>query len=675
MEKNLSRRDFMKGLAAGAVSTATMGAFHTSVLAADSASSGGSLYTPGTYTASAKGHEGTVTVTMTFDETSILEVSIDASGETESIGVPAAEKLAEKILSAQSSLVDGVSGATETSSAVQAAAANCIYQASGGGIVENVASSDGESSEEASGSVSGRDWLGDAPEISEDDILETVTTDVLVVGAGNAGLMTAARAAESGVSVMVIEKGISSMNERHWIGAVGTAEADAENVEVDKNKLAAELCRYASHRCDESLIRLWINHSGEAVDWYYSIVKQYNPDVNLHMEWDVGQGGHDTYYVPPVMHNFQDSIEENYYSEATASYGLSSLTSYALDKGAEIRYETPLVKLEQDSDGRVIGAIAQSADGSYIRITALKGVALCCGGYAYNKEMLAALNPDAYASTVEADASALNTGDGIKAAMWVGADKDPDATAMLFDRGVIAPGEVSDGNWDKSGYFHLGSQPWLKVNLNGKRFCNESVPYDFILHAAYMEPGHLYNTIYDSNWMEQVKQFQQIGCARIEPSESGGKLQIFSYEAEQGLLGSLEEAGLIQSADTLEELAEKLNIPVDTFVSTVERYNELCENGEDEDFGKEAYRLLPVNTPPYYGCRQGASLLCTLDGLRINTEMQVLDSEGNPIQGLYAAGDCSGGFFAHNYPEYIVGVAVGRTLTEGYLLGAEFANL
>ena len=231
-----------------------------------------------------------------------------------------------------------------------------------------------------------------------------------------------------------------------------------------------------------------------------------------------------------------------------------------------------------------------------------------------------------------------------------------------------------DGNWEKSGYMHLGSEPWLKVNLNGERFSNESVPYDFILHAAFMEPGHLYNTIYDSNWMEHVKQFQQIGCARIEPSQSGGKLQIFSWEAEQGLLAGMEQGGLIQKADTLEELAEKLNMPADAFVATVERYNELCAKGEDEDFGKESYRMLPLENPPYYGCRQGATVLCTLDGLRINTKMQVLDTEGNPIEGLYSAGDCSGGFFAHNYPEYIVGVAIGRTLTEGYLLGDELAK-
>lgn len=139
-------------------------------------------------------------------------------------------------------------------------------------------------------------------------------------------------------------------------------------------------------------------------------------------------------------------------------------------------------------------------------------------------------------------------------------------------------------------------------------------------------------------------------------------------------MSGLEQAGFIQKADTLEEPAEKLKLPTDTFVATVERYNELCAKGEDEDFGKESYRMLPLENPPYYGCRQGSSILCTLDGLRINTKMQVLDTEGNPIEGLYAAGNCSGGFFAHNYPEYIVGVAIGRTLTEGYLLGVELAQ-
>lgn len=670
--KELNRRDFIKGafgLGAASALTALTG---VSAFAEDKKE--GAIYTPGTYTASAMGREGEVFVTVTFDETHITDVVIDASAETPAIGGVAADALTEQVKKAQSSAIDGVSGATETSVAVKKAVADCIYQASGGTIEEGGAVAVQDVSAHPVDAANNLDWLGTAPEIGEGEIKETIDTEVLVVGAGNSGLMTAARAASAGAKVLVIEKAISSQTERHWIGAVGTKEQEAAGTVIDKNKLVAELAKYASHRCDERLIRLWVNNSGEAIDWYAEQVKKYNPAVYLFHEYDLGEGDHDTFFCPATMHNFQDDIPEHDYSEATSTYGFASLVNVLTENGGSVRYQTKLVKLEQNGEGRVTGIIAENENGEYIRINASKGVALCCGGYAYNKEMLATLNPDAYNSTVEADATPNDTGDGIKAAMWIGADKDPDPTAMLFDRGTIAPDQLSDGNWAKSGYFHLGSQPWLKVNLNGERFCNESVPYDFILHAAYMEPHHLYNTIYDSTWMDQIAQFKQIGCARIIPSPTGGKLQIFSPEAEMGLLMGMQQAGFVQQADTIEELAEKLNIPVDTFVETVNRYNELCEKGEDEDFGKEAYRMLPIKQAPFYGCRQGASLLCTLDGLRINTKMQVLDKSGEPIKGLYAAGDCSGGFFAHNYPEYIVGVAVGRTLTEGYLLGAELAK-
>ena len=667
MKNTYSRRDFLRLSGSAAISALALG---LPAAFADGASDAEGIYTPGTYTASATGHEGEVTVTVTFDANSITDVVVDASTQTENIGGAAAETLQAQVMAAQSSAIDGVSGATETSRAVKTAVAECIRQASGGTIVEG-----GDILSEEPGLADfSADWLGQAPEIDEAEIKETVETEILVIGAGNAGLMCAARAATEGAKVLVIEKAISSMNERHWIGAIDTEASRAAGVEVDKNKLVQELCRYASHRCQEKIIRLWTDHSGEAIDWYAAQVKKYNPDVELFCEYDVGEGEGGNYYVPATMHNFQDKIAEHDYSEATATYGLASLTSVILDNGGEIRYSTPMVKLEM-TDGRVSGALAKAEDGSYIRILASKGVALCTGGYAYNPDMLATLNPDAYLSTVEADASANCTGDGIRAAMWLGADKDPDPTAMLFDRGTIEPNRVVDGNWAHSGYFHLGSQPWLKVNLKGERFANESQPYDFILHAAFMEPDHLYCTIYDSDWFNQVAAFHQIGCARIVPSSTGGKLQIFSPEAEYGLLAGMEAAGFVQRADTIEELAEKLNLPVDTFVETVNRYNELCAAGEDTDFGKEAYRMQPLSTPPFFGCRQGASLLTTLDGLRINTEMQVLDTKGEVIPGLYSAGDCSGGFFAHNYPEYIVGVAVGRTLTEGYLLGAELAAL
>lgn len=672
MANDMNRRGFLKYAAASALGMGALGVMtgcsSKETASSSAASTSGAVYTPGTYTASAEGYGSDVTVTVTFDETSITNVVVDSSGETENVGAAAAEKLADQVLSAQSSAIDGVTGATKTSKAVKQAVADCISQASGGAIVEG-----GDVAVTDDVTVGGNtDWLGTAPEVAESDITETIETDVLVVGAGNAGLMTAARAASQGAKVLVIEKGMSSMNERHWIGAVGTTAAKEAGVEVDKNKLVAELCRYASHRCDERLIRLWVNHSGEAMDWYQEVVKQYNPDVKFHMEWDVGKGGHDTYYVPATMHNFQDDIPEHDYSSATAEYGFASLQQCVTDNGGEIVYEVAMVKLEQDG-GKVTGVIAKAGDGHYIRIKAAKGVALCCGGYAADKQMLATLNPDAYQSIVGSDASALDTGDGIRAAMWVGADKDPDPTVMLFDRGIIAPNETVDGNWEKSGYMHLGSEPWLKVNLNGERFMNEYMPYDLVLHAAASQPYHTYCTVWDSKYPEDVERFATHGCSRLYPHVNG-TAPVFPIEYIEGMNADLQDQGYIVQADTVEELADKLGLPKDTFTATVDRYNELAAKGEDEDYGKEDYRLSTLSEAPFYGVRQsGGYLICTMDGIQIDDNMHALDRDFKAIPGLYVIGDMSGNYFSGSYPCLMAGAAAGRSATFGRFAGQNAA--
>lgn len=672
MANDMNRRGFLKYAAASALGMGALGVMtgcsSKETASSSAASTSGAVYTPGTYTASAEGYGSDVTVTVTFDETSITNVVVDSSGETENVGAAAAEKLADQVLSAQSSAIDGVTGATKTSKAVKQAVADCISQASGGAIVEG-----GDVAVTDDVTVGGNtDWLGTAPEVAESDITETIETDVLVVGAGNAGLMTAARAASQGAKVLVIEKGMSSMNERHWIGAVGTTAAKEAGVEVDKNKLVAELCRYASHRCDERLIRLWVNRSGEAMDWYQEVVKQYNPDVKFHMEWDVGKGGHDTYYVPATMHNFQDDIPEHDYSSATAEYGFASLQQCVTDNGGEIVYEVAMVKLEQDG-GKVTGVIAKAGDGHYIRIKAAKGVALCCGGYAADKQMLATLNPDAYQSIVGSDASALDTGDGIRAAMWVGADKDPDPTVMLFDRGIIAPNETVDGNWEKSGYMHLGSEPWLKVNLNGERFMNEYMPYDLVLHAAASQPYHTYCTVWDSKYPEDVERFATHGCSRLYPHVNG-TAPVFPIEYIEGMNADLQDQGYIVQADTVEELADKLGLPKDTFTATVDRYNELAAKGEDEDYGKEDYRLSTLSEAPFYGVRQaGGYLICTIDGIQIDDNMHAIDQDFKAIPGLYVIGDMSGNYFSGSYPSLMAGAAAGRSATFGRFAGQNAA--
>lgn len=145
---------------------------------------------------------------------------------------------------------------------------------------------------------------------------------------------------------------------------------------------------------------------------------------------------------------------------------------------------------------------------------------------------------------------------------------------------------------------------------------------------------------------------------------------LFDEEATEGFhQGVLMPKGIVVEDNTIEGLAEKLGIPADNLAKTVNRYNELCDKGIDEDFGKETYRMLPLRKPPFRAATLGGQLLCTLDGLRINTNLQVLDKSLNPIEGLYAVGNDSGGFFCNNYPEMLVGIAAGRTDTFGYLAG------
>lgn len=149
-----------------------------------------------------------------------------------------------------------------------------------------------------------------------------------------------------------------------------------------------------------------------------------------------------------------------------------------------------------------------------------------------------------------------------------------------------------------NGMFWMGSQPWLKVNLEGQRFADEGAPYDFILHASSTQPGHTYCTIWDSNFMNYIPQFKTQGCSRMFPFENGAPVSAITLDANMGMIQQLTEGGMIQQADTIEELAKKLNIPAENFSATVSRYNGLVASGTDTDFGKLAFRMSPVDTPP-----------------------------------------------------------------------------
>ena len=661
----ISRKGFIKIAAAAAMSGVTAGALAACNAASDSASASTSgaagQYIPGTYEGTAEGISSTVKVTMTFSDSAVTDVVVDTSGETASFGAAAADELREQLLAAGSAEIDGVSGSTITSDAVMKAAKSCYAQAKGEAVVSSVQLPTGDEN----------DWLGKEPDIDEAAITETVDTDILIVGAGNGGMFAAAYAAANGLNFRVIEQNANVQDTRHWYGAVDSAAAkEAGEPATDKAKLLSEISRYASGKCDQRVVKTWINESAAMHDFMRSILEDkygWVCDFTSGSEaaWPAENAEHNTDYLYPVQ-------EHNYMASESAS-GLPRnelLLQYIQELGYDVDFKTSLAKLEKNSEGRITGIIAQSTeDDHFIRYNANKGVLLACGGFPGNPYMMEQLDPLGTSVTTACSYSPADKGYGIRAAVWAGANLDKEAAPMLFDRGVVAPG-VDGGYVDsdtafggkafpgKIRQYNPGTQPFLKVNRNGERFANESCPYNDIVYAAAHQPGRVYAQICDANILEDAKRFHTIGCSA--QTRNGGEKYI------QGKMDEAIEAGALFKCDTLDELADKMGFTgaaKDTFLATVERYNELYDKQNDEDFGKPAYRLSAIRTAPFYGCWLGASLLTTEQGIAINEKGQALDNNNQPMEGLYITGDMSGSFFANNYPCLMAGVAMGRTLT------------
>ena len=520
------------------------------------------------------------------------------------------------------------------------------------------------------------DWLGEAPEISDSDITETLETEVLICGFGTGGVPCALSCAQNGNKTLVIERdaqdGCQGMRED--IGAMNSklqqeSFADFPEFEITEKDAVENIVRYANGYVNYDLVKLWAQRSGEMLDWLTDTVEA-TGKVYMEFEGGIGKtddGARDRAFATGHSPHLNDQAGED------ESYS-SIMRQLAQDAGAEVRWSCPLVKLEQDESGRVTGAIAQdSTDGHYVRINASKGVVLATGGYSTNTAMMQALQPEILDGRILCTSGSTDDGSGIKAGMWLGARKDPIGTSILFNRCCVMPDETA-GNGVVGRWFWFGEQPFLKVNLNGERFCNESGPYDYMLHSTWSQPQHTYVDIWDSDAKAKAEQFDEVGCCRLFPFDNGAQNNIPFDVVWDNMNAKLIEDGYIQQADTIEELAEKLNIPADNLVATVDTYNGYCDAGEDPDYYKEPHRLTKLDTPPYYGVRTGAWHLATFDGLLINTHMQVLDQDSNPIEGLYAIGDCSGGFFCVSYPNLFTGLACGRTTTEGYILGQEFAE-
>lgn len=659
-ENSLTRRTFVAAAAGTAVAAAagTTFAHAAESASSDSAAADLSGAKDGTYTAEGTGI-GTVSATVTIENGQITDCQLDLSGETVFMGGQLVEPLQAAVVDAQGAGFETIAGCTLTCYGVMDAVSACIAQAKGEQVTPSTVG--------AWDDQSATDWLGTEPEVAEADITETIDTDILIIGAGNAGMAAAAYAAENGLDFRVLESAPSVQDTRHWFGAVDSRAAQEAGCEpMNRKKLLSEISRYASGKCNQKVIKTWIDESAALYDFVSGILE--NDPYNYTCTFTAGDEArwpdscneeNTVYFFPEQEHTYIGSEKPRnvVFQEVVEKDG------YSID------FNTSLVKLERDADGRVTGVIAQNTrDGHFVRANAAKGVLLACGGYDGNPWMMEALDPLSTSTITCTNASPRDRGMGIRAAVWAGAQLQAEPASMLFDRGLVENG-VDAGYVDNPKAFagkefpgtlrqyNPGTQPFLKVNRKGERFMNESQPYNDAPYAASKQPGHVYCQVFDANFQPDVERFHTIGCSAMARN--------------MGMEGAMEDYlanGLIKQADTLDELADKLGFEgeaKDTFLATCDRYNELFDAQDDEDFGKPAVRLSELRTAPFYGCWLGSSLLCTMQGVEINANSQVVDAESEPIPGLYAAGNNAGSMFSGNYPCLMPGLRCGSAQVQG----------
>lgn len=512
------------------------------------------------------------------------------------------------------------------------------------------------------------------------DIASTTDADIVIIGAGNAGLTAAAAALDGGAKVVLLEAKDEVQDSRSWIGAVDSklqkAAGAAAHADIDHNEATSEIARMASYVADHDLIRLWTDNSGEFMDWFIGIME--TQGLNVMLETACKDS---IYYNKAVAHH----VHQGAYSptgEGNSFYHhCLALKDYVLANGGEIYFKTPAVQLVQDDTGKVTGVIAQDEDGAYAQFNAGRGVVVCTGGYGNNEEMLEDLTTTAHRYCSMNIGAERNTGDGIKMLTWVGAALHPVQETMVFDRGTVMPDQTL-GFPMTGGLWYGGTQPFLRVNADGKRYSNEDQTYDYNFNAAIVQKGHTWWQIFDKNYYADCERFQCARCSRVAQPEEGEAPMIsyldgqtpLSAEFLQSQLEGVFSSGAAVQADTIEGLAELMDVPADALKETVDRYNELWDAQEDTDYGKKAFRLSAIVEPPFTAVHCAGWLLCTLGGVRVNTDMQPLREDGTAIEGVYVVGNDQGGFYGTVYPETFGGLNNGKGMTFGYLVGKALAQ-
>lgn len=472
--------------------------------------------------------------------------------------------------------------------------------------------------------------------IAESEIKETIEVDVVVCGAGMAGATAAASCSQNGLSTVLLEKGATFAARGSEIGAIGDRAHKAAGVEIDKKAFLDDAMLSAHHRADRNVWKQYIDRSGEAMDWAID-TSEATPGSKCGEFTVVGANT-----VSDGVTTWASGVRV---AGGTPSF-VEMMIENAKSHGADVRYNTPACQLVRDGEGAVTGVIAK-ADGSYIKFNAKKGVVLATGSYDQNWDILSQVaRPRDLAVNAWINPTLTEAGDGHLMGQAIGAAVDDYPHVLMNDPAGSTAGTRANG----------AIFAFPRVNAEGKRFVNESLSFEYVTNAIMYQTG-----------------------ARDYLLMSGDLEAAF--DTMKGVIpwkGSdlVEQCkDVLIQADSIDELAGKIGVDKAALNATVERYNEFCANGVDEDFGKNPTTLLPLDKAPFYALEESGSCLVTVSGLKINAKSQVLDTKGEAIEGLYALGNTSGSMFFGTYPHHISAVSHGRCVCFGYLVGRTLAGL
>ncbi|NLV51300.1 MAG: FAD-binding protein [Clostridiales bacterium] len=486
-------------------------------------------------------------------------------------------------------------------------------------------------------------WDTPPPPIPEEDIFETVDAEVVIVGGGISGIATAARCTQLGLKCILLEKYRGLVAHGAHIATIGSKVQRENGVMIDKKQFARDWMRICGSRVNEDLLWLYINRSAEAFEWLLECGGDQIEPVLFGGNY---RGPDFTEYAGT---HFLAKTEGSKYKHTGALLICEIFEDVALTGGCRIFRNTRVEQLEKTGD-RVTAALAKCEDGKYRRYRASRGVVLATGDIGGDPEMLKAYSP--LGSKLGKNGyypPGLNTGDGHKMGLWAGGAFENEPWALSLH--LIA--------------YAFYCFFFLHINRLGNRFMNEDTWIQAKAIRCLMQPkGDWAYTIFDSKWYDECSKLAQYGGGQFVDSLGAvyGRPWNENNDTRRAIENYIKN-GMCFKCDTLEELAEKIEVPVENLLKTVARYNELYELGEDVDYGKRAILLTRIDKPPYYAIKWGPALLNVFGGLLIDTKMRVLNKDQQPVPGLLAVGNVSGGFYGVDYPLLLSGNSHGRAIT------------